>query len=205
MAKKNRDAKESVDLINLSVVTARSDETEKVYISDVLDRQGSILSDRRTGVGRHVARFDAVNDKEAYPIINEAGSNTGTVLNNTTLTAVAPVVNVQLEADRMSRVQFIRILATAMAAGRTLTCDLWDGTNFVRIYFSGIAAVIGGEDGLIFPTDEFTAVATYPGSRNSFDMHEGTFLRFTATGLVAAETMTFFIHMITKDTGGLRA
>lgn len=199
-----RGAKEQVDELDLSLVTFRLDRRGKLLLSDVHDRLGSILSDRRTGVERFLARYDVVNDKEAYPIIKESGSSTVTVVNNTTLTAAVPVVNVAPVADHMNRVQFIRILVSALAAGRTLTVDLWDGTNFVRIYFSGLAGLVGAEDGLCFPTDELTAVPTYPGSRNSFDIHSGTFLRFTATGLVAAETMTFFIHMISKDAGGMR-
>jgi hypothetical protein len=106
----------------------------------------------------------------------------------------------------MNRVQFIRCVGNgAFAANRQLQVYLYDGTNLIPIYDSLPAALAGTEDGLIFPTDEFTSVAVYPGSRNSFDIHNGTYLRFQAVGLVAAEEIAFMIHMIAKDAGGLRS
>ena len=201
-----RHAKEQVDELDLSVVTFTLDRRGKILISNVHDRAGSILSDRRTGVERYHARYSALlTDKEYYPVSKEAGTSTEHVISHHVLDAVAPVADVIPIDDDLVNLQLIRAVCTVFAVNRALEVNIYDGTgNVVPIYRSGAGGLAGGEDGIIFPTDELTAVPTYPGSRNSFDYHSTSWLRFTAIGLAAAEEIAIDIHQIHHDAGGLR-
>lgn len=163
------------------------------------------LSDARTGLHVRKSRYSTNELKEFYPVSPEAATNTTTVIDLVALTATSGTVTSQPAAGRVHEVEFIYAAGNgAFAANRQLDVQLFDGTNNLPIYGSGVAAIVGTEAGLIFPTDEFTAVATYPGSRNSFDIWNGTYLRFIPTGLAAAEEINIRIHWKVKDAGGLR-
>jgi hypothetical protein len=205
---KNRNAAERVDELDIALFNTTIEKLNKLLVSDVHNRIGTIYSDRRTGVERHLARYNDTAGwaKEYYPVAKEAGTATGTVLNVQILTAATPIADVLLGAGYLAEVQYVRAAGNgAFAANRELNVSVYDGTNHLFIYQSGVAALVGTEDGLIHPTDEFTAVATYPATRNSFDIHSGSYLHLVAVGLAAAETITVYTHMINRDAGGLRA
>lgn len=165
------------------------------------------LSDERNGLHVKESRYSALEAKEFYPTSPEAGTSTTAVLNLVNLTAGAPQVDAQPAAGRVHGIQFIYAAGNGpFAANRRLTVYIMSpvGPVLLPIYESGAGVLTGLEVGLIFPTDDFTPVATYPGSRNSFDIWNTAYLRFMATGLAAAEEIDIWTSWKVKDAGGLR-
>lgn len=199
-----RSAKEKVDKLDVSVITSPIDSADKVLVADVHNRQGTILSDRRTGAERHVARYDEDQDKEWYPVGNYCNSSTVNPLNVILLTALAPVDVFLPEAGAMNEIEFMYVDSSAFAGNRELAVVLFDGANQLPIYLSGAAALPTNTDGLIHPTDELLAGAVFPGTRNTFKVRAGAYIYCTAIGLVAAEQIAIMVHNIAYDVGGLR-
>lgn len=199
-----RHAKEQVDELDLSVVTFTLDRRGKILISDVHDRIGSILSDRRTGVERYLARYFEGFDKEWYPVGSDVNINGANPLNlGLGVSTAAPINVFQPDVGFLNDIEFMYIEASVFAAPRQLIVRITDGVNVLPIWNSGPGALASGMAGLIHPTDE-TGLGIFPGTRNTFRVWNGSYLEAEAIGFAPGEFCVIHMHNVPKDIGGLR-
>lgn len=151
------------------------------------------LRARRTDnfVSPHWTEHNPTFDAEYYPIAPVVSESSITPV---VLTAGDPVAQVLRPGGtgEEHNLYALRIVASALAAGRDIVVRMTDGTDTVPIFATTAATWASGEDFLVYPVDVSTKLTgavdligspPLPSRRNQF-------LEAEAVGLIAAETFT---------------
>jgi hypothetical protein len=201
-----RSVRERTDALELALALVSLERHGRVQFSDVHDRLGTVYSDRRTGVERHVARFDAALDREFYPVGNE--ENTVTVVERLVADAVTAGPTIDTVAGQQIEVYGLNMSGNgAFAANRTAGARIVGPVGTVVLWIDdGAASILGTEDLPIWPVDVSTYMtgAVDPVGMPPAIFGDGNYLEWNTAGIVGAEELYLDVLYRSRTLGGLR-